>query len=43
MQKYFPKGRPKKIGSTVFINILIAYNKEIKDIISDAKHRSLSK
>ena len=38
MQKYFPKGRPKKVGGLVFTNILIAYDKEIEKISRDVKH-----
>ena len=37
LQKFFPKGRPKKLGRTVFTNILIVYNKDIEGIIEDLK------
>ena len=37
MQKYFPKGRPKRGDKLVFTNILIAHDKGIEEIIRDMK------
>ena len=37
MQKYFLKGRPKKVGSTVFTNVLIAYNKDIDNTLENLR------
>ena len=37
MQKYFLKGREKKIGGTVFTNILIAYNKDVDNMLEDLR------
>ena len=38
MQKYFSKGRSKKGKGLVFTNVLIAHDKEIEDIMSNAKY-----
>ena len=38
MQKYFLKGRPKIGSGLVSTNILIAHDKEIKEIIRDMKY-----
>ena len=38
MQKYFPKGSPKRRGRLVFANMLLVYSKEIEEIISGIKH-----
>ena len=37
LQKFFPKGRPKRGGGTVFTNILLLHNENIEDIILDMK------
>ena len=37
MQKYFPKGRLKKVGGTVFTNFLIAYNEDIDNILENLR------
>ena len=37
LQKFFPKGQPKRGGDTVFTNILILHNEEIEDMIMDVK------
>ena len=37
LHKYFPKGKPKRGGGTIFTNCLILYNEEIDDIILDLK------
>ena len=38
IQKYFPKGRPKRGGGLVFMNMLIVYDEEIEEIIRDMKY-----
>ena len=38
MQKYYPKGRPKREGKLVFTNVLLVYDKEIEEIIKDVKY-----
>ena len=38
MQKYYPKGRPKREGRLVFTNVLLVYNEEIEEIIKDVKY-----
>ena len=38
MQKYFPKGRPKRGGRLVFTNILLVCDEEIEKIIRDVKY-----
>jgi hypothetical protein len=37
LQKYFPKGKPKKGGGTVYTNILILHKEDIEDMITDMK------
>ena len=37
LQKYFPKGKPKKEGGTVYTNILILHKEDIEDMITDMK------
>jgi len=37
LHKYFPKGRPKRGGGTVFTNFLLLHDEEIDDIIMDMK------
>ena len=37
LQKYFPKGKPKKGGGTVYTNILILHSEDIEDMITDMK------
>ena len=37
LHKYFPKGKPKQGGGTIFTNCLILHNEEIDDIILDLK------
>ena len=37
LQKFFPKGRPKRGGGTVFTNILVLHNELIEDMIMDMK------
>ena len=37
LQKYFPKGKPKRGGGTVFTNFLILHDKEVNDIVIDMK------
>ena len=37
LQKFFPKGRPKRGGGTVFTNILLLHNENIEDMILDMK------
>ena len=39
LQKYFFRGRPPKMGGTVFTNVLIGHDEEITDIMSDIKER----
>ena len=38
MQKYYPKGRPKREGRLVFTNVLLVYDEEIEEIIKDVKY-----
>ena len=38
MQKYFSKSRLKRGDRLVFINVLIAHNEEIEEVIRDVKH-----
>ena len=42
IQKYFLKGRPKKVGGTVFTNILIAHNEDIDNMLEELR-RSLER
>ena len=37
LQKFFPKGRLKKLGRTVFTNALVVYNEDIEGMIEDLK------
>ena len=37
LQKYFPKGKPKHRGGTVFTNFLILHDEEVDDVIIDMK------
>ena len=37
LQKYFFRGRPQKLGGTVFTNVLIGHDEDIKDIMLDIK------
>ena len=37
LHKYFPKGKPKRGGGTIFTNCLILHNEDIDDIILDLK------
>ena len=37
--KIFPKGRPKRVGGTVFTNFLLMHNKEIENAIQDTKYQ----
>ena len=37
MQKFFPKGKPKRGGGTVYANCLILHNEQIEDMIMDMK------
>ena len=37
LQKYFPKGKPKRGGGTVFTNFLLLHDEEIDDMIIDMK------
>lgn len=37
LHKYFPKGKPKRSGGTIFTNCLILHNEDIDDIILDLK------
>ena len=38
MQKYFLKGRLKREDRLVFTSVLLAYNKEIEEIIRNVKY-----
>ena len=37
LQKYFPRGKPKRGGGTVFTNFLLLHDEEIEDMIIDMK------
>ena len=37
LQKFFPKGKPKRGGGTVYANFLILCNEQIEDMIMDMK------
>ena len=37
LHKFFPKGRPKRGGRTVFTNLLLLHDEKIEDIIIDMK------
>ena len=37
LQKFFPKGKPKRGGGTVYANCLILHNEQIEDMIMDMK------
>ena len=37
LQKYFPKGRLKWAGRTVFTNFLMLHNEKVEDMIIDLK------
>ena len=37
MQKYFPEGKPKQEGGTIFMNLLLLHNEKIDDVILDMK------
>ena len=37
LHKFFPKGRPKRGGGTVFTNLLLLHDEKIEDIIIDMK------
>ena len=36
-QKFFPKGRPEKLGGIVFTNVLVVHNEDIEEIVEDLK------
>ena len=39
LQKYFPHGRPKRGGRTVFTNFLLLHEKRVEDMILDIKDK----
>ena len=37
LQKYFPRGKPKRGSGTVFTNLLLLHNEKIEDMVIDIK------
>ena len=37
IQKFFPKGRPKRVEGTVFNNVLIVDNEDIDNTLEDLR------
>ena len=37
LQKYFPKGKPKREGGTIFTNLLLLHDKKVDDMMLDMK------